>query len=113
MHPYMSTSSASEPRSGGQDSTPLRVYVESLFDEMHQRTAHLRAVVMRYMDGAAATASGAEDARRLQELLAALREAVVVLEETKRSFKSKRLGELRENLERVLDAQTRAAQAER
>ncbi len=39
---------------------------------------------------------------RQQELLNAVRETVDVLEETKRSFKSKRLGELRLNLERVL-----------
>ena len=109
MPPHVTTPVASEPHTGGQDSTPLRVYVEALFDEMQQRVAHQRAVVLRCLDGAAATAGDAEGAQRQQELVAALKETVSVLEETKRSFKSKRLGELREKLERVLAATVRQA----
>lgn len=105
MRPQVTTPVASEPRFGGQDSTPLRVYVESLFDEMQQRVAHQRAVVMRCLDGAVVTAGDAEAAQRQQELVEVLKETVAVLEETKRSFKSKRLGELRAKLERVLAGQ--------
>jgi hypothetical protein len=80
----------------------MRAYVESLFDDMAQRLAHQRTVVMRCMDGLSAPAVDAAMLSRQQELLGAVREAVDVLEETKRSFKSKQLGELRVKLERVL-----------
>lgn len=83
----------------GSEAPLLRAYVESVFDEMLQRMTHQRDVVLRCLDGLPA---GAGPVRRQQELQDALREAIEVLEETKRSFKSKRLGELREKLARVL-----------
>lgn len=76
----------------------LRVYVANLFDEMEQRLALQRSVVMRCFDVAGSMGVTPRE-KILQDVL---REVVDVLEETKQSFKSKRLGELRAKLERVL-----------
>lgn len=81
----------------------MRAYVTTLFDEMQQRVTHQRAVVLQCLDGLAAPTASAEGAsQRLRELEDAVRSAIEVLEETKRSFKSKRLGDLREKLALVL-----------
>lgn len=86
--------------------TAMRAYVMTLFDEMQQRVAHQRAVVLQCLDGLTAPNASANTlARRLRGLENAVREAIDVLEETKRSFKSKRLGELREKLAQVLAEQ--------
>ncbi len=77
----------------------MRAYVESLFDDVEQRLALQRSVVMRWLDAAGTPASLSP---REQVLREALQEAVAVLAETKQSFKSKRLGELRAMLERTL-----------
>lgn len=82
----------------------MREYVESLFDEMEQKLALQRSVVLRCMDGMSAARGAAGGAVRERELRVALMEAIEVLEDTKRAFKSKRLGDLREKLVRVLAA---------
>lgn len=86
----------------GSDGPLLRAYVETVFEEMQQRMAQQREAVLRCLDGLSAAAADPGRGRRQRELQDALREAIEVLEETKRSFKSKRLGELREKLARVL-----------
>lgn len=77
----------------------MRAYVTTLFDEMQQRVQHQRAVVLQCLEAPAEDGPGGQRQRELEN---ALRNAIDVLEETKRSFKSKRLGELREKLARVL-----------
>ncbi len=77
----------------------MRAYVESLFDDVEQRLALQRSVVMRWIDAAGKSPAVTPREQMLRE---ALQEAVAVLEETKQSFKSKRLGELRAKLERTL-----------
>ncbi len=94
---------ANSPDTAKRTAAAMRAYVATLFDEMQQRVAHQRAVVLHCIDGLNAPGASAEAvARRLRELEDAVREAIDVLEETKRSFKSKRLGELRAKLARVL-----------
>jgi len=85
-----------------QSMAAMRVYVETLFDEMQQKLVHQRLVVLRCMDGMIRPAVDASALRRQRELQDAVHETIEVLEETKKSFKSKRLGDLRSKLERVL-----------
>lgn len=80
----------------------MKIYLETLFDEMQQRLVLQRTVMMQCLDGLAAHSGDLAMKRRYQELQNAVRDTIDVLEETKKSFKSKQLGELRNRLERVL-----------
>jgi hypothetical protein len=81
---------------------PVKAYLERLFADTRQKLELQQRAVMLCLDGMEAMSSSSAAATQQQVLLAALQETVEVLEETKRSFKSKRLGELRAKLERVL-----------
>jgi hypothetical protein len=93
---------ANPPDTAERAAAAMRTYVTALFDEMQQRMAHQRAVVLQCLEGLTGPDAPEGAARRALELEKAVREAIEVLEETKRSFKSKRLGELREKLAKVL-----------
>lgn len=74
-------------------------HVELVFDELERLVSLHRRMALGEVELTAGL-FGRQD--REQELKQAIAEAVAVLEETKRAFKSKRLADLREKLERVL-----------
>lgn len=84
----------------------LREYVIKVSEEIALRVAHERDVVLAFLDG-----EQSEGGRiafcplvhcgPLQTYRAALQEAITVLEETRRSFKSRQLEELRKKLQAV------------
>jgi|GEM_PF-3403148 len=78
-----------------------RAQVEWLYEDIQERLVRHRAMVMQYMDEAAEMSRPGRPNDQ-NDLLAALHETIEVLEETKSSFKSKRLGLLREKLEQVI-----------
>lgn len=85
----------------------LDEYLDRLAEELHQRVEHQRNVVKQLVCEANAGSSCVAycplvDCPRLEKLRGALRETVSVLEETKSSFKSKRLGVMRQKLLDIL-----------
>ena len=82
-------------------------YIDQLTRELHQRVEHQRGVFKRLLGSQRAEQSPPAycplvDCPRLQRLRAALRETITVLEETKGSFKSKRLEVMRKKLTDIL-----------
>jgi hypothetical protein len=82
-------------------------YVDRITEEMHQRVEHQRLLFRQVLAGGAGSAYRQEycplvDCARLSRLQTALRETIDVLEETRSSFKSKRLEEIRRRLIGVL-----------
>lgn len=95
----------------GHDGSPLdldlREYVTNLSREMTERLTHLQAVIERVAAENDAAGSPLEfcplvDCRARRRYRAAVQEAVKVLDQTRRSFKSRQLEELRRMLEAVL-----------
>ena len=84
----------------GQSVRALSAYLDAIFKDIQERLEHQRDAVRLCLDRCESSGEGVKGGSA--SLVEALRETVEVLEETKRSFKSKRLGELREKLERVL-----------
>lgn len=85
----------------------LREYVMSLSEEIALRVAHERDVILAYLDGEESEGGRIAYCPLVNcgpQLIyrAALQEAVTVLEETRRSFKSRQLEELRKKLQAVL-----------
>ena len=82
-------------------------YVDRITEEIHQRVEHQRYIFKQVLAGGASPADRQEycplvDCARLSLLQAALRETVEVLEETRSSFKSKRLEVMRRKLIGIL-----------
>ncbi len=75
-----------------------QVTIEALIDDLELRLSLLRRMIRESLQDRQPTSSRGEN----RELKKALLETIRVLEETKRSFKSKQLGQLREHLLRVL-----------
>jgi hypothetical protein len=85
----------------------LREYVNNISREMTDRLSHLQAVVERVTAENEAAGPPIEfcplvDCRARRRYRHAVEEAVEVLDETRRSFKSRQLEELRRMLEAVL-----------
>jgi hypothetical protein len=85
----------------------IEEYVDRIAEEMHQRVDHQRRVFKQVLAGGR-DASGPKaycplvDCERLSRLQAAVQETIGVLEETRSSFKSKRLEALRKKLIDIL-----------
>jgi len=82
-------------------------YVDRIAEEMHQRVEHQRSVFRQVLagcgNGTGPTAyCPLVDCGRLSRLRAALQETIDVLEETRSSFKSKRLEVMRKKLIDIL-----------
>jgi hypothetical protein len=95
----------------GQNGRPLnldlREYVAEISHELTERLTHLQSVVDRVaaeheVDGRPIEFCPLVDCRARQRYRAAVRDAVRVLAETRRSFKSRQLEDLRRTLEAVL-----------
>jgi len=85
----------------------IEEYVDRIADELHERVDHQRLVLRQLLaDDAASPDRQAYcplvDCTRLSRLQEALRETIEVLEETKSSFKSKRLEVMRRKLVEIL-----------
>jgi hypothetical protein len=85
----------------------LREYVTTISRELTERIEHQRQVLLRFVEesrqqGRAIDYCPLIDCPSNQRLRAGLREAVQVLEETRRCFKSRQLEELRLKLEALL-----------
>jgi hypothetical protein len=95
----------------GQNGSPLNLdlkeYVSEMSRELTERLAHLQSVVERVAAENEAAGHPIEfcplvDCRARRRYRVAVQEAVKVLDETRRSFKSRQLEELRRMLEAVL-----------
>jgi len=95
----------------GQNGSPLnldlREYVTEISHDVTERLAHLRSVVERVTAEREAEGRPIEfcplvDCRARQRYRVAVHEAVKVLDETRHSFKSRQLEDLRRMLEAVL-----------
>ncbi|MCR4310330.1 MAG: hypothetical protein NUW14_10005 [Deltaproteobacteria bacterium] len=85
----------------------IEEYVDTITEEMHQRVEHQRRIFKQVLAGGAGPADRREycplvDCARLSRLQAALRETIEVLDETRSSFKSKRLEVMRRKLIGIL-----------
>jgi hypothetical protein len=85
----------------------IEEYVDRIAEEMHQRVEHQRSVFRQILgdrgNGAGPSAyCPLVDCARLSRLRAALQETIDVLEETRSSFKSKRLEVMRKKLIDIL-----------
>ena len=80
-------------------------YLASMLQNMLSALQELRGV-FDVPGGATRPPEGVEGAARTGVLIAALRDAITVLERTKGSFKSRQLRQLREKLEQIVQHQT-------
>lgn len=85
----------------------IEEYVDRITEEMHQRVEHQRGIFKQVLAAGATPADRQEycplvDCARLSRLQGALRETIEVLEETRSSFKSKRLEVMRRKLIEIL-----------
>ncbi len=96
------------PIAGGSgEDTGLEEYADRIAEEMHERVERQRAVIRRILSAGACRLEEAgrpprAEGEELRRMKAALRETIEVLEETKSSFKAKRLEVLRKRLLAVL-----------
>lgn len=92
----------------GQADVDLREYVTEIARELTDRVDHQREVLVKYLDkraqqqGQPIEYCPLIDCSPRQKYRAALLDAIRVIEETRRSFKSRQLEELRKRLEGVL-----------
>lgn len=85
----------------------IEEYVDRITEEMHRQVDHQRRIFRQVLAAGAGSADRQEycplvDCARLSRLQAALRETIEVLEETRGSFKSKRLEVMRRKLIGIL-----------
>lgn len=85
----------------------IEEYADRIAEELHERVEHQRRVLRQILaDGAGSPDRQAYcplvDCARLSRLRGALRETIEVLEETRSSFKSKRLEVMRRKLIEIL-----------
>ena len=85
----------------------IEEYVDRIAEEMHERVEHQRRVFKKVLAGGRdalgpRTYCPLVDCARLSRLQAALQETIDVLEETRSSFKSKRLEVMRKKLIDIL-----------
>ena len=85
----------------------IEEYVDRITEEMHQRVEHQRRIFRQVLAAGASPADRQEycplvDCARLSRLQAALRETIEVIDETRSSFKSKRLEVMRRKLIGIL-----------
>ena len=85
----------------------IEEYVDRITEEMHQRVEHQRRIFRQVLAAGASPADRQEycplvDCSRLTRLQVALRDTVEVLEETRSSFKSKKLEVMRRKLIDIL-----------
>ncbi len=88
-------------------SIDLREYVTKVSEEIVLRAVHERDVVLAFLEGEESEGDRIAycplvDCGPIRKYRAALQEAVTLLEETRRSFKSRQLEELRKKLQTVL-----------
>lgn len=81
----------------------IEEYVDRIAEEMHLRVEHQRRIFKQVLAGGANVLDRPAycplvDCPRLSQLQAALRETIEVLEETRSSFKSKKLEVIRKRL---------------
>jgi hypothetical protein len=91
----------------GHADVDLREYVTEIARELTERVGHQREVLLKYIDdrehqGQAIDYCPLIDCSPRQKYRAALLDAIRVIEETRRSFRSRQLEELRRRLEGVL-----------
>lgn len=95
----------------GHNVTPasidLREYVSEIARDLTERIEHQRAVLLKFIEDGRSQGRSIDycpliDCQSKKRLRDGLREAVAVLEETRRAFKSRRLEELRLKLEALL-----------
>ncbi len=103
----METPSRQDLRAPARGGMEIEEYVDRITEEMHQRVEHQRRVFKQVLAVGAAPADRQEycplvDCARLSRLQAALRETIEVLDETRSSFKSKRLEVIRKRLIDIL-----------
>lgn len=85
----------------------MQEYVPQVTDEIISRLMHHRDILLKYLEdkeknGKTISYCPLVDCKPREKYRAALVEAVRMLEETRRSFKSKQLEELRKKLQAVL-----------
>jgi len=85
----------------------IEEYADRIAEELHERVEHQRRVLRQLLAAGASPADRQEycplvDCSRLTRLQVALRETVEVLEETRSSFKSKKLEVMRRKLIGIL-----------
>jgi hypothetical protein len=86
----------------------LREYVAEISRELTERIEHQREVLLKFVDESSRQGRSIDycpliNCQSKQRLREGLREAIQVIEETRRSFKSARLERLRLKLEKLLD----------
>ncbi len=86
----------------------LREYVTEISRELTERIEHQREVLLKFVENSRERGRSIDycpliDCQANQRLREGLREAIRVIEETRRSFKSARLETLRLRLEALLD----------
>ncbi len=95
----------------GQNGAPtginLREYVDQISQDLTERIHHQRTVLLKFIEdnknqGQRIDYCPLIDCQPKQRLREGIREAILVLEETRRAFKSRRLEELRLKLESLL-----------
>lgn len=94
-------------KGNGSVSLDYRDYVTQVSRELAERVVHQRNVMLKLIDQHQAGGHSIDycplvDCAPMKALREGLREAISVLEETRRSFKSRRLEELRLKLEALL-----------
>ncbi len=103
----------------GQDSAEgsidLREYITKVSGQLTERIEHQRKVMLQFAEARQQQGESIDycpiiDCRRLGKYRVGIQEAVRVLEETRRSFRSRQLGQLRKQLESLL-AEDEAAKA--
>ncbi len=96
-----------QTKGNGSGSLDCRDYVTQVSRELAERVMHQRDVMLKLIDLHQAREHSIDycplvDCAPMKGLREGLREAISVLEETRRSFKSRRLEELRLKLEALL-----------
>ncbi len=88
-------------RSANAQAVPLAEYADRLAEELHSRIEHQRELlrhIAERLEGPCKTCCPLVQCPRLQALQGAIRETIVVLEQTRSAFKSKRLEVMRRKL---------------
>jgi hypothetical protein len=92
---------------GSMTSMDLREYVSQISKQLTERIEHQRDVLLKFVEESKNSDRPIDycpliDCRSKKRLKEGLREAVLILAETRQSFKSRRLEELRLKLEALL-----------
>jgi hypothetical protein len=96
--------------SGAKGDVSLSEYVAQIADELTERVEQQRQVLLSFIAGASSDGKAVDYCPLVhcaprQKYRAALQDAVRVLEQTRRAFKSRQLEDLRKRLEDLLAAE--------